>query len=285
MSKINSHNQNVIDYYDGTRVEYRLLWRNRHNLGLHFGYYDTDHKTHDDAVLNLNAQLAQLINVKKNDSVLDAGCGVGGSCIWLAKNIGSKATGVNITSRQVERATQNALERGVSDKTNFVVSDFTKTPFANNSFTVFWGIESIVHAQDKQDVLNEAFRLLKPGGRLVIAEYLLPEKKLSPAHRNLLNKWLNGWSMPKLESDASYEMMLKKSGFESVKIVDWTEHVLPSLRRLDRFARFFTPIASLLSAVGLANKDQLRNLSATTAQMKLLNEGGWRYKAVMAIKP
>jgi tocopherol O-methyltransferase len=285
MPKTNTHNQDVINYYNGMRAEYRLLWRNRHNLGLHFGYYDAAHRGHDEAVLNLNAQLAHLVKITKDDYILDAGCGVGGSSIWLAQNIDSRATGVNITPRQVERAAQNALARGVSDKADFIVADFAKIPFGDESFTVFWGVESIVHADDKQAVLNEAFRLLASGGRLVIAEFLLLEKQLSATHQRLLQEWLDGWSMPGLETDTSYRAMLKKSGFKSIKLTDWTQHVLPSLRRLDRFARLFARIAPFMSALGLANKEQLRNLSAVTAQMKLLDAGVWRYKVVTAVKP
>ena len=285
MSTPSSHTQAVIDYYNNTRAEYRLLWRNRHNLGLHFGYYDTEHQTHDSAVLNLNAQLARLVDVTANDTVLDAGCGVGGSPIWLAKHIGCNAIGISITPWQIARAEQNAQDYDVADKTRFIVGDFAEVPLADEEVTVFWGLESIVHAEDKQAVLDEAFRVLAPGGRLVIAEYLLSSSPLSPTHAALLREWTEGWSMPQLETDQSYTTMLTKAGFHTIEIADWTPHVLPSLHRLERYARLFTRVVPVLSALRLANKDQRRNLSATTAQMKLLRDDVWGYKVVTAVKP
>ena len=284
MPKPSPHNQAVIDYYNGTRAEYRLLWRNRHNLGLHFGYYDDEHTTHDEAVLNLNRQLARLVHMQPTDTVFDAGCGVGGSAIWFAQHIGARATGVSITPHQIERAIQNAAKRGVADKTSFLVADFADVPLDDGAFSVYIGVEAIVHAEDKQAVLKEAARLLQSGGRLAIAEYLLPARRASARHQRLLTQWLDGWSMPALETEASYRSLLEHAGFRDITFTDWTPHVTPSLRRLARFARLFTRIAPLLSALRLANKDQLRNLTATTAQMKLLDDGVWRYKVVTAVK-
>lgn len=278
------HTQAVTDYYNNTRAEYRFIWRNRHNLGIHFGYYDREHMTHDAAVLNLNAQLAKRVNITKGDRVLDAGCGVGGSAIWLAQNVGCKATGINITPRQVQRAKENAANRNVSDLTDFLVADFADIPFGAKSFSVFWGLESIVHAENKQAVLNEAYRVLRPGGRLVIAEYLVPECELNSEEKTLLDTWLRGWEMPGLESPKTYRQMLKKAGFRDIQIDDWTEHMMPSFRRLGSFSKRFKPVAPLLSLLGLANQNQRRNLEAAEAQIRLLETGAWSYRVVTATK-
>lgn len=278
------HIKAVASYYDNTRAEYRLIWRNRHNLGLHFGYYDSKHTTHDQAVLNLNAQLARRVNIAADDNVLDAGCGVGGSSIWLALNVGCKATGINVTPRQVERAKQNARSSNVSGLTDFLVADYADIPFGTESFSVFWGLESIVHAEDKQAVIDEAYRVLKPRGRLVIAEYLIPERDLSSREKALLATWLKGWEMPGLESPKSYKQMLERAGFQNIQVDDWTQHMMPSFRRLDSFSKKFKRLASLLSVLGLSNKNQRRNLAAVEAQMRLLESGAWSYRVVTATK-
>lgn len=279
-----AHKDAVINYYDNTRPEYRLIWRNRHNLGLHFGYYDSSHTTHDTAVLNLNAKLAEYANIRESDIVLDAGYGVGGSGIWLAKNIGCSSIGIGIVPRQIRRAIRNADRRGISDKVSFMVSDFTDTSFEDASFSIFWSVESVVHAQSKQDVLNEAFRILKPGGRLVIAEYLLKPGSLTKHEKGLLQEWLGGWAMPGINTQEEYRRMLKKAGFGAVKIEDWTEPMLPSFARLMRIGKRFKAALPFFKAFKLVNHNQLANLSATEAQMKLLEAGCWKYEAILAVK-
>lgn len=76
-----SHKRDVVDYYDSTKLEFKLLWKNDDNLGVHFGYYDEQHKDHSSAVVNLNRKLAELADIQSEDKVLDAGCGVGGTPI------------------------------------------------------------------------------------------------------------------------------------------------------------------------------------------------------------
>lgn len=275
----------VIDYYDNTRPEYRLIWRNRHNLGIHFGYYDADHTTHDEAVLNLNAKLADRASIKRSDIVLDAGCGVGGSAIWLADNIGCECVGINIVPRQIERAKQNAVNRGVQDKVHFQVADFADTGLEGSSFSIVWGLESFVHAQNKQDVINEAFRLLRPGGRLIIAEYLLKDEPLSANERDLLLTWEKGWAMPSLHARKDFEKMLKQAGFVTTEIDDWTEAMKPSFVRLTKIGKRFRPAVSTLKLAKIVNIHEMNNLAATEAQMELLDKKCWRYKVVLAVKP
>ena len=81
----------IVQYYNATKREYRLLWRSNRSLGLHFGYYDARHKTHDAAVLNINRKLADLMKITANDHVLDAGCGIGGSSLWAIEVVAGRA--------------------------------------------------------------------------------------------------------------------------------------------------------------------------------------------------
>jgi tocopherol O-methyltransferase len=281
----NKHKQAVVNYFTATRAEYRLLWRTHHSLGLHFGYYDDQHQTHDEAVLNINAKLANLAKIAGDDYVLDAGCGVGGSAIWLAANKGCQALGINLVPRQLERARRFAAERQLEDLVQFKIADFADTGFEKDTFTIVWGLESIVHAEDKQTVLNEAFRVLKPGGRLVIAEYLLREGPLSAQEQTLLNLWLKGWAMPSVLTEQQYRVMADKAGFVNFKIEDWTSAVMPSLRRVSYWTRLFKPLSPLLRGLRVVNEGQIANRIATESQLKLLKADVWRYKAILLTKP
>lgn len=276
--------QAVIDYFEGTRVEYRLLWHTHRSYSMHFGYYDVQHRTHDEAVLNINAKLADLTHITKDDYVLDAGCGVGGSSMWLADNIDCKVLGVSVVPRQIDRAKQFAQERQLDELVDFKVADYSDTGLRDSTFTVVWGLESIVHADDKQAVLNEAYRLLKPGGRLVIAEYLLKEEPLSSEESGWLKRWLDGWAMGNILTERQYRNIATKAGFSDFTIEDWTDAVSPSLRRAKHWSMFFRPLSPLLLALHLVNRSQVNNRIATESQMKLLKSGAWRYKALLITK-
>ncbi|MEK7153018.1 MAG: methyltransferase domain-containing protein [Patescibacteria group bacterium] len=285
MKQSEDHKKQVVRYYDATKRDYRILWRSDRSLGIHFGYYDGQHQTHDEAILNINAKLSDLAGVTAQDRILDAGCGIGGSTLWLAANRGCQAVGVNIVPWQVEQANMLARQRRLEKLVSFHVADYAETKLKQGSFTLVWGLESIVHAEDKQAVIKEAFRLLKPGGRLIISEYILAKAAFNPREQAALDRWLKGWAMPSLMTEEQYRTMARKAGFTQVAVEDWTEQVRPSLMRLNRLIKLLRPIAPLLHRLRVVNKVQLGNLAASEAQMKLLAKGLWRYKVIVAKKP
>src|SRR5215216_5216255 len=91
-------------YYDLSEVHYRLFWRLDKSRSLHYGYWDSSVKNFHEALLNINNVLAKQVNISKEDVVLDAGCGIGGSAIWLVKNIGCKVTGITLNDNQIKHA-------------------------------------------------------------------------------------------------------------------------------------------------------------------------------------
>src|SRR5207249_7108119 len=130
----------IARYYDLSEIHYRRFWDLDKSRSLHYGYWDPSTKNFHEALLNLNKILAARVSITKDDVVLDAGCGVGGSCIWLAKNIGCKATGISLNAKQVEKAKDIAMQEGVQHLVNFEQKDYTNTGFADNSFDVVWAV-------------------------------------------------------------------------------------------------------------------------------------------------
>lgn len=163
----------VIRYYDSTAIDYKFLWTGSKDLAIHFGYYTNRTRNHSDSLLEMNKVLAKHAAISYKDKVLDAGCGYGGSSIWLARNIGCKVIGLNIVPFQIKKAKEYARKFNVSDKVDFQNQDYSHTSFEENSFDVVWGLESIVHAENKENFIKEAFRLLRRNGRIIIAEYIL----------------------------------------------------------------------------------------------------------------
>lgn len=284
MKQSDNHKQDVIDYYDSTRREYRILWKNNDNLGIHFGYYDEENLDHNSAVTNINRKLAEVASISANDFVLDAGCGVGGTCIWLARNIGCRADGITIVPWQVKKGRELIKEYGLDSKVRIFKGDFANTGRKNGTYDVFLGLESIVHAEDKVAVLKEAYRLLRQGGRLVICEYMLRNSAMKAPDAELIQRWLDGWAMPSLLSDYEYRKAVKDAGFKTITFYDWTEQAKPSFHRLDRFIKKLMPVRKILRALRIVNYGQIANLEASNAQMRSLERGLWRYKALVATK-
>ena len=79
-------NQEVESYYDQTEIHYRQFWKLDKIMSLHYGLWDNTTKNLSQAMLNTNKQLMLRADIQKEHRVLDAGCGVGGSSIYLAKH-------------------------------------------------------------------------------------------------------------------------------------------------------------------------------------------------------
>ena len=111
----------------------------------------------------------------KEDSeakVLDVGCGFGGTSRYLAKKLGPKSSvvGITLSPRQVKRGTELAQEQGVPNA-KFQVTNALNMTFANNTFDIVWACESGEHMPDKELYISEMMRVLKPGGKFVMATW------------------------------------------------------------------------------------------------------------------
>ncbi len=283
---MNASRQQVVDYFEGTRWDYRHLWRSEKAGALHFGFYDQGIRNHVTALRRMTGFLASVVGITPEDRIMDAGCGIGGCVIRIAERFGCRATGVNITPFQVTAAREAARRAGVEDNVEFVEADFTDTGLPAGSHTVVWALESVVHVDDKEAFVREAHRVLAPGGRLMIAEYLVREDPaLTPAEEDELQTWCQGWAMPGLLSEAEYERLLRKQGFDEIRILDISHHVAPSLRRLGWLVRLLGPTAPAFRRIGVLAPVPADNLIASAAQIRMFDAGVWRYKVVTARKP
>ena len=106
----------LIRYYDDTWLDYRLVWLTPGNFAIHFGYHDHARRSHAEALVEMNRMLADIAQIGQGHRVLDAGCGVGGSSLWLAENRGASVLGITPVRSQVARARAFARRRGLSHR-------------------------------------------------------------------------------------------------------------------------------------------------------------------------
>jgi MPBQ/MSBQ methyltransferase len=121
------------------------------------------------------------IEADKGAKVLDVGCGFGGTSRYLADKLGPRAevTGITLSPNQVKRGTELAEERGLKN-TKFMVMNALEMDFPDNSFDIVWACESGEHMPDKEAYINEMMRVLKPGGKFVMATWCQRDDRLVP---------------------------------------------------------------------------------------------------------
>ncbi|TXB69412.1 methyltransferase domain-containing protein [Phaeodactylibacter luteus] len=277
--------QEVIAYYDKTQFDYKIAWLNEENLAVHFGFYDREHTHHDAALLNTNKIMASKAGVAAGMRVLDAGCGQGGSSFWLARHAGAKTMGISPVGSQISKAHAVAQRRGLSDACAFVVGDFCSVPAADESFDVVWACESLCHAADKALFYQEAARLLKPGGRLVIAEYTRRQRPFHlEAQEKLLMDWLNRWAIPDISTVAEHTAYAEAAGLQNLAAEDFTRYAFISLKNLYKISLRWSWANSLLRLLRIRSAEQYNNLRGSIKQFEALQQDLWQYSLITAQK-
>ncbi|MEO1348965.1 MAG: methyltransferase domain-containing protein [Cyanobacteria bacterium J06635_15] len=166
----------------------------------------------------------------KGTTVLDVGCGFGGSARILARDYGFSVTGITISPNQVKRAQQLTPE---SLDAKFQVDDAMALSFPDESFDVVWSVEAGPHMPDKAVFARELLRVLKPGGVLVLADWNQRDDRQKPLNfweRPVMRQLLDQWSHPEFASIEGFSELLAATGLVSgdVETADWTVQTLPS---------------------------------------------------------
>lgn len=225
--------ENVRRYYhkSESRIGYMVL------LGgtKHFGYYRPgDNPLAMRAALRrMEEELAGRLDLPAGARVLDAGCGMGDTANGLAQRHGLRVTGIDILDFNLRTARTRAVRSGVQGLTSFVEMDYSDLGFGDGEFDGVYTLETLVHAADAEQVLREFYRVIKPGGRLVLFEYShVPDRMMSRRARRVIGQ-INDWAaMPSLErfEHGVLESMVEKAGFTDVTSEDVATRIAPMLR-------------------------------------------------------
>ena len=156
-----------------------------------------------------------LITEKK---ALDIGSGLGGVAYHLAKNYYMEVTGLEINPWMIQEASRRAPSE-IKNKLNFVLSTNNDSlPFDDNSFDIVYSKGVLCHVEDKQELFKECYRILAPGGILVINDWLSPTKGEWGGYVRRLVE-LEGLSIY-AETVEGYMNYLTKADFKSVKYLN-----------------------------------------------------------------
>lgn len=272
-------------YYSDTQFEYKLIWnwRLKTTPALHFGYYDEKATNHAQAVVRANEALAEWAGLKPGIKIIDAGCGLGHSAIWLSKHYKAAVTGITIVPKQIETIRRNLLQSPV-ENVEFLLADYLHMPFPENSVDVVWAFESVCHAERKEAFYLEALRVLKPGGKLVMAEYLRTARPLEPGKEEMLKEIFSSWAIPDLDTLDEHRAHAELSGFASFKHRDVTGKVMQSYRNLRETCRRYSWLSRLLYKTGIISKVRHHNMLSSLRQADAIEQGLFTYHHIVAEK-
>jgi arsenite methyltransferase len=187
-----------------------------------------------------------LASLKENETVLDLGSGGGIDVFLAAKRVGAKgkAIGVDMTEEMVQKAKATASKYGYKN-VEFRLGEIENLPVEDNSIDVVISNCVINLSSDKEKVFREAYRVLRPGGRIMISD-LVTEGELPEDVRKSLDAWA-GCVAGALEK-SEYLDTVKRAGFGDVKIVsearcgvNFSEDVSCTLEEMDFTAHFNRP--------------------------------------------
>lgn len=275
----------IVRYYDECEIDYRLMWCLSRAYAMHYGYWDASVHGLTAALQRMNEILAECAGIRPEDHVLDAGCGIGGSALYLARKYGCRVTGVTLSHRQARRAREHATRNGFSGRVDFVIGDFDALPFEDASFDLVWALESVCYANDKRRFVREAHRVLRDGRRLVVADGFAARDDLDPVDAQALHEWLICWGVESLDSPAKFTDHAEQAGFSGCRFRDITAQVMPTVRRLFRGSLYAMTITNVLEFLGLRSRTQTLNVVGCRRQYRIFRNGIARYGVFIADKP
>lgn len=167
--------EGILEYYWGEHI--------------HLGYYGEDvkyrYKPLQDAQYAFIDEMMKFGGIDPsldgNATVLDVGCGFGGTSRYLARALGpnSSVTAITLSPKQVQRAQELAIEQNTPNA-RFQVEDALNMSFPDNTFDIVWACESGEHMPDKKKYIDQMMRVLKPGGKFVMATWCQRDDRVVP---------------------------------------------------------------------------------------------------------
>lgn len=233
----------IAKFYD----ESSAIWLDVWGEDMHHGYYPTG-KRRDENGLKIDHKEAQIDMIDRSlnwaygstatkpvpKSMVDVGCGVGGSSRHITRKYDTitKARGISLSPYQIERAKEFTKAQGLDDKVQYLVDDATKMTFPDDEFDLTWSMESGEHMPDKEVFFGELFRVTAPGGRIIIVtwchrELAEGETELTPKEKRLLGKINDAYFLPEWVAPSEYHRIAKKLGLEDIRTDDWSDFIAP----------------------------------------------------------
>jgi tocopherol O-methyltransferase len=265
----------IREHYDRLSPLYRTFWGEH----IHHGFWRGTESAAE-AQENLTRELARRVGISASDDLLDIGCGMGGSALLLAEELGCRVHGISISPNQVNAANRETRRRGLESQATFEVRDANRLEAESGAIRdVVWVVECSEHLFDKPRFIETCAQLLKPGGRLAICAGLAGED-LDADGRRLVAEVCEGMLWPSLGTLHDYASWMERAGLEVTCADDITSHVARTWDLCQPVLNF--PLVKTLLASGSA---RVRNFASSfSAIAEAYRSGAMGYGMLVARK-
>jgi cyclopropane fatty-acyl-phospholipid synthase-like methyltransferase len=208
-----------------------------HGLYLNLGYWK-DASTIDEACRDMATLLAEKAELGPQDHLLDVGFGFAEQDMyWLEAFRPRRIVGVNLTASQVELARQRVAARQMDDRITLLEGSATALPLRPASFDKVTALECAFHFDTRERFFREAYRVLRPGGRLVLADVIampLPDQWFKRVlYQSTWFSFRTNYFVSKenVDTQETYVQKLNASGFCNVRLASIWDDVYPPFHR------------------------------------------------------
>ena len=265
--------RSIVEYYDKSSWLYRYFWD---KWALHHGLYLKDNIGHFDSLRAHYDLIIKYGKLNKKSVVLDAGCGVGDGVVNIAKKKRIKVWGITLAESQVEVANKRIIEEDLEELATVEIGNYEKTRFKSGKFDLVYGIESFCHATSYKKLANETWRILKPGGRVVVIDGFLKREPQTISESEMVNDFVDGWYLKSLKKVTEMVGSFEDCGFTMVKVVNLTKQMQQSTWRMK--------LLGYLGKIMPFKKEIRDNAKALLACARGVESGLFEYSLLVAEK-
>lgn len=203
----------------------------------HFGYTPEGERFElRSALYSMETLLGSKLNLPPGSRVLDGGCGFGRVAKTLSGNpFNLDIVALDLIHERLKEAQNYNSDNVVLEKVKPINGNYCSLPFNDETMAGVYTMETLVHADPLEAALGEFWRVLQPGGRLVLFEYSVPERaSLDPIRKKITDNMVERTGMASIKrfTHDAFASLLQKANFENITVEDISHNVWPTWRWL-----------------------------------------------------